>query len=71
MTCNSKHVRYTPDIALSHLFIGEDGLVLVHIGHGPEHQEELGLAGELGLLVQHHVGGDVSGVDETLGRSGN
>ena len=60
-----------PKTSKSHLLIREDELVLVRLGHRPEHGEELGLAGELGLLVQHHVGGDVSGVDETLGRSGN
>ena len=51
-----------------HLFICKDCPVLVHIGQGPEHKEELGLAGELSLLVRHHVRRNVCCVDEPLGR---
>ena len=36
-----------------------------------KHQEELGLTCEPGLLVEYHVGGDVGGVDEALGRRGD
>ena len=55
----------------AHLFISEDCLIFVHFRHCLQHQEELGLASELGLLIQHHVGGDVGRVDEALGRHGD
>ena len=57
--------------SLAHLFISKDYLILVHFGKGLKHQEELGLTSEPGLLVQYHVGGDVGGVDEALGRRGD
>ena len=55
----------------AHLFISENCLIVVHFRHCLQHQEELGLASEPGLLIQHDVGRDVGGVDETLSGRGD